>query len=245
MRIRLVAAAATLLSTSAFAAIDPTPPDAELIVIRGDLEWVYAAPCAALDPSCGAVDDPIPHGFAIATDDQWLASFGWLYPLCCRALQLVPFPLRHERRVCRRSLAFTSRRPGVCRSPRCRNISRARRDQRHSRTLDVCADVRRVGRDRSHRPPPSHLATNFAQHGRGLAGPLSVADSIQILVPAPALAHHGFGSSTKVCLAAPPHNGVYSTFAHGSTKHLYSGEKKIPDCPVECMTRDSDRSPRS
>jgi hypothetical protein len=81
MRIRLVAAAATLLSTSAFAAIDPTPPDAELIVIRGDLEWVYAAPCAALDPSCGAVDDPIPHGFAIATDDQWLASFSDLADL--------------------------------------------------------------------------------------------------------------------------------------------------------------------
>ncbi len=48
-------------------------PDAGVIVNRGGLEWVWAAPCAGEEPSCGVVQ--LHHGFGFATDDQWLASF--------------------------------------------------------------------------------------------------------------------------------------------------------------------------
>ncbi|QJQ06406.1 hypothetical protein EJG51_011710 [Undibacterium piscinae] len=48
-------------------------PDPTLIVDIGGLEWVYAAPCAGKSPSCGVVQ--LSHGFAFATDAQWLASF--------------------------------------------------------------------------------------------------------------------------------------------------------------------------
>ena len=47
------------------------PPPAE-IVSAGGMEWVYAGPCAAFG-GCG--DVLLHHGFGIATDAQWTASF--------------------------------------------------------------------------------------------------------------------------------------------------------------------------
>lgn len=49
-------------------------PPAEVIELGNDgSEWVWAAPCAPIDPSCGVV--MLHHGFTIPTVAQWLA--GW------------------------------------------------------------------------------------------------------------------------------------------------------------------------
>ena len=49
-------------------------PPAEVIELGDDgSEWVWAAPCAPIDPSCGVV--MLHHGFTIPTVSQWLA--GW------------------------------------------------------------------------------------------------------------------------------------------------------------------------
>ena len=53
-------------------------PDPSVIITRGNLEWVWASPCAGEQPSCdgkGDLGDVLPHGFAFATDTQWNASF--------------------------------------------------------------------------------------------------------------------------------------------------------------------------
>lgn len=47
--------------------------DPSLIVSAGGMEWVYAAPCAGMSPSCGTVT--LSNGFNFATDAQWNASF--------------------------------------------------------------------------------------------------------------------------------------------------------------------------
>lgn len=49
------------------------PVDPSLIVSAGGMEWVYAAPCAGMSPSCGTVT--LSNGFNFATDAQWNASF--------------------------------------------------------------------------------------------------------------------------------------------------------------------------
>lgn len=46
--------------------------DPSLIVTVGDLEWVYASPCDAID-GCSSV--VLHDGFMVATDTQWNASF--------------------------------------------------------------------------------------------------------------------------------------------------------------------------
>ncbi len=46
-------------------------PPADVIVAHGGMEWVWAAPCASVDPSCGA---PTPmYGFMDPTQGQWAA----------------------------------------------------------------------------------------------------------------------------------------------------------------------------
>lgn len=58
-------------------------PDPLVIVTRtslefGNLEWVWASPCAGLQPSCdgdGDLGDVLHHGFDFATPEQWNASF--------------------------------------------------------------------------------------------------------------------------------------------------------------------------
>lgn len=47
-------------------------PPPEQIVSAGGMEWVYAGPCA---PFGGCGDVLLHHGFGLATDAQWTASF--------------------------------------------------------------------------------------------------------------------------------------------------------------------------
>jgi hypothetical protein len=54
-------------------------PDPSVIVSAGGMEWVYAAPCAGEDPSCGVVQ--LHHGFQFATDAEWNASFATIADL--------------------------------------------------------------------------------------------------------------------------------------------------------------------
>lgn len=48
-------------------------PDPSVIISAGGLEWVWAAPCAPTEPSCGVVQ--LHHGFQVATEADWLSSF--------------------------------------------------------------------------------------------------------------------------------------------------------------------------
>ncbi len=77
MKSLAIAAAAVALACSATAASAGTlqgqEPDASVIVTRGDLEWVWASPCAGVAPSCGVPE--LHHGFEFATEEQWLSSF--------------------------------------------------------------------------------------------------------------------------------------------------------------------------
>jgi len=50
---------------------DPIPGG--LLVSAGGLQWVWAGPCAPLDPSCGAILDF--RGFVIPTAADYLASW--------------------------------------------------------------------------------------------------------------------------------------------------------------------------
>lgn len=72
--VKLCIAAAILVAGSAQALTllgeEPAP---SFIVNAGGMEWVYAAPCAGEDPSCGVV--LLHHGFQFANDAQWNASF--------------------------------------------------------------------------------------------------------------------------------------------------------------------------
>lgn len=55
-------------------------PDASKIYTAGNgLEWVYAGPCAGLEPSCGTVQ--LHSGFSFATEQQWNDSFADLAAL--------------------------------------------------------------------------------------------------------------------------------------------------------------------
>ena len=61
-------------NASALAMLGIEPP-ASLIVAGNDgSEWVWGAPCAPVDPSCGVVQ--LHHGFAIPSLAEWTA--GWL-----------------------------------------------------------------------------------------------------------------------------------------------------------------------
>jgi hypothetical protein len=74
---RLVLTVALLfLATPAFADLVGTNPPASLLVVRRNLEWVWASPCAPFDPTC-AYNQPLQmhHGFQIATESDWSASF--------------------------------------------------------------------------------------------------------------------------------------------------------------------------
>jgi hypothetical protein len=54
-------------------------PPANLIVSAGGLEWVWAGPCAPVDPSCGIAT--LHHGFFVPSEADWNASFGSLAAL--------------------------------------------------------------------------------------------------------------------------------------------------------------------
>lgn len=59
-------------SASAVSLLGQEPPASLIVTVEG-LEWVYAAPCAGEQPSCGVVQ--LFNGFNFATDAQWNASF--------------------------------------------------------------------------------------------------------------------------------------------------------------------------
>jgi hypothetical protein len=67
-----ISAACASPLTHAAAQLGQEPP-ASLIVTVGNLDWVYASPCAGEAPSCGGVE--LSYGFKFATADQWKASF--------------------------------------------------------------------------------------------------------------------------------------------------------------------------
>ena len=69
----LFALATSLSGTASAAAMLGQEPDPSLIVKAGGSEWVYAAPCAGVEPSCGTVQ--LHHDFTFASDAQWNASF--------------------------------------------------------------------------------------------------------------------------------------------------------------------------
>ena len=74
----LAATGSAFAATSAGSFADRTSPDtrapfdappADVIISHAGMEWVWAAPCASMDPSCGA---PTPmYGFDNPTDGQW------------------------------------------------------------------------------------------------------------------------------------------------------------------------------
>jgi hypothetical protein len=78
MRTFIFAAFIFLLALTAYAG--PVVPS-NLIVDRGGLEWVWAAPCAPEQPSCGSaiVDSNgnafIDDGWRLANNNEWLSSF--------------------------------------------------------------------------------------------------------------------------------------------------------------------------
>lgn len=54
-------------------------PPASVLVVRNGLQWIWAAPCAAAQPSCGV---PTPHsGFASPSASQWNSSWANLADL--------------------------------------------------------------------------------------------------------------------------------------------------------------------
>lgn len=74
---RFVQAVAILLVFSgAVSAAAPnygqTPPN-DVIILSGGYEWIWAAPCSPVDPSCGKPDQAF--GFHIPSAAEWLASF--------------------------------------------------------------------------------------------------------------------------------------------------------------------------
>jgi len=52
-----------------------------LTVVRGGLEWAWAAPCAPEAPSCGGVPLVMHHGFHIASSAEFAGSFAGLEDL--------------------------------------------------------------------------------------------------------------------------------------------------------------------
>jgi hypothetical protein len=69
-RVLMVLACLVVLAAGAMADVP-----SNLIVTRGSLEWVWAAPCAPVQPSCGNTLTLPQYGFDIPTNAEWLASF--------------------------------------------------------------------------------------------------------------------------------------------------------------------------
>jgi hypothetical protein len=61
-------------TASALALLGQEPAPSKIYTAINGLEWVYAAPCAGEDPSCGTVT--LHHGFRFASGTEWVSSFG-------------------------------------------------------------------------------------------------------------------------------------------------------------------------
>src|SRR5664279_3593148 len=72
VRLLIVLACLLVLAVGALADVP-----SNLIVNAGGLQWVWAAPCAPIEPSCNASghDLTLAYGFTIPTTAEWLASF--------------------------------------------------------------------------------------------------------------------------------------------------------------------------
>jgi len=80
MKYWLLAVASLLLSSVSQASLLlGEEPDPGVIVSAGGYEWVWGAPCAGEDPSCGVVS--LHHEFFFPTEEEWLASFASLEAL--------------------------------------------------------------------------------------------------------------------------------------------------------------------
>ncbi len=68
----VLAACIVLVPTLASADIGGVPNN--LVVVAGGLDWVWASPCAPVQPSCGS-DIVLSNGWQIASTADFLASF--------------------------------------------------------------------------------------------------------------------------------------------------------------------------
>lgn len=64
---------------SAVSLLGQAPDSSKIYTAGNGLEWVYAGPCAGLNPSCGTVQ--LHSGFNFATAQQWTDSFADLAAL--------------------------------------------------------------------------------------------------------------------------------------------------------------------
>ena len=62
------------VSGHAASLLGQAPSASQIYTADNGLEWVYAGPCAGLQPSCGVVS--LHSGFDFATEFQWIDSFG-------------------------------------------------------------------------------------------------------------------------------------------------------------------------
>jgi hypothetical protein len=62
------------MGTPAAASLVGLDVPAELLVLRGGLQWAWVSPCAPEQPSCGATLE-MHHDFRIAATPDWVASF--------------------------------------------------------------------------------------------------------------------------------------------------------------------------
>ncbi len=72
MRVLIVAACLLLLALTAFADVP-----SNLVVTRDGYDWVWAAPCSPVEPSCNASGHGLTmqYGFSLPTVGEWTASF--------------------------------------------------------------------------------------------------------------------------------------------------------------------------
>ncbi len=70
MRVLIVAACLLLLALTAFADVP-----SNLVVTRDGYDWVWAAPCSPVMPSCSGHDLTMQYGFTLPTIGEWTASF--------------------------------------------------------------------------------------------------------------------------------------------------------------------------
>ena len=75
---RIVRSATIFVVLTGFAVSASADPIDSVIVEAGGLEWVWASPCAPMDPSCGGTPIGGFDGWVVASADNFLSAFGTL-----------------------------------------------------------------------------------------------------------------------------------------------------------------------
>ena len=75
---RIVKSAAVLVALTGLAVSASADPIDSVIVDAGGLEWVWASPCAPMEPSCGNTPIGGFDGWVVATASDFLSAFGTL-----------------------------------------------------------------------------------------------------------------------------------------------------------------------